>query len=725
MATRFGRAAIVSLMMFAVCRTTSAAEPSISFRNDIQPILTRAGCNQGACHGTQHGKGGFKLSLRGFDDTADYFEIVKGAEGRRVVLSDPVLSLLVTKPTLAVPHKGGRRLDSDSWAYETLVRWIELGAPGPAPKERKLKALVVTPAESILKLGDETLVEVTAQYDDGSAEQVGHKASFDALNNSVAQVTADGLVSAAGKGETAIMVRYLDQVAVSRVLIPYAAPAARLDQFAQYNAIDRLWVEKWKKLGLVPAADCSDVEFFRRIHLDTLGTLPQPRDVLAFLADQSSDKRKKAVDAVLNRPEYVDYWAYKWGDLLRNNRNQLEEKGMWAFHNWLRASFRDNLPMDEFARQLITAVGSPYQNGPANFYRVADNPNEWTENTAQVFLGIRIQCAQCHHHPFESIAQKDYYAMSAFFARVGRKNSQEFGLFGRDSVIYVRDSGEARHPRTGELLPPTPLGGTAVDDPLDRRRAFADWLTHPKNLGLARNLANRYWGYYMGRGLVHPIDDIRATNPASCPDLLEALAKDLIDHRYDIKHLLRTIMCSHVYQTSPVPDPASVVDADNKFCTRYSVKRMSAEQLLDAIDFACGTREKFAQLPSGYRAIALPDTNVNSRFLDIFGRPKREITCECERADTPNMSQALQFMTGTLLNRKATDSNGRVARLSKDKTPVEQAVNEIYLCTVSRPPSAAEASAAAKLVQSAGSPKEGLEDLLWTLLNTREFQFVH
>ncbi len=381
--------------------------------------------------------------------------------------------------------------------------------------------------------------------------------------------------------------------------------------------------------------------------------------------------------------------------------------------------------MDEFARQLITAVGSPYQNGPANFYRVADNPNEWAENTAQVFLGVRIQCAQCHHHPFESIAQKDYYSMAAFFARVGRKNSQEFGLFGRDSVIFIRDSGEARHPRTGELLPPTPLGGTAVDDPLDRRRAFADWLTNPKNLGLARNLANRYWGYYMGRGLVHPIDDIRATNPASCPEVLEALAKDLIERRYDVKHLLRTIMCSHVYQTSPVPHPASVVDADNKFCARYSVKRMSAEQLLDAIDFACGTREKFAQLPSGYRAIALPDTNVNSRFLDIFGRPKREITCECERADTPNMSQALQFMTGTLLNRKATDSNGRVAKLMKEKAPIEQAVKEVYLCTVSRPPSAVEANEAAKLIQTAGSPKEGLEDLLWTLLNTREFQFVH
>lgn len=715
-------AAVAAMILLGTCGF--AAEPKIDFSNDIQPILTKQGCNQGACHGAQHGKGGLKLSLRGFDDRSDYYELVKSAEGRRVLLSDPTLSLILTKPTLDVPHKGGKRLEVGSWAYDTLIQWMEQGAPGPSDKDKKLKQLIATPEELVLSPGDEAVVEAKAIYSDGTEEYISHKASFDSNSEGVASVTPDGLITAKGKGETAIMVRFREQVAICRVVIPYGK-AQGLENFARHNYIDDLWVQKWEKIGLSPTTTSTDAEFFRRIHLDTIGTLPDPKEVEAFLASSDPDKRNKAIDAVLQRPEYVDFWSYKWGDLLRNNRNDLQEKGMWSFHNWIRASFRENKPMDQFVSELITAVGSPYQNGPANFYKVGNNSTDWAENAAQVFLGVRLQCARCHHHPFENYSQSDFYGMVAFFARVGTKSSQEFGIFGRDTVIYTRDSGDVRHPRTGELMKPTPLGAEPVDDPLDRRRALARWLSDKNNLALAHNLVNRYWGYYMGRGLVDPIDDIRSTNPPSSPEVFDALAKDLVEHNYDIKHLLRTIMRSHVYQLSSQIPAENTVDSDNKYFTHYTVKRMTAEQLLDAIDFACGTQEKFNQLPAGYRAISLPDANVSSKFLDAFGRPKREMTCECERSDMPNMTQALQLMTGNLLNRKVFDSQGRVAQLVKAKTPVPEAIHTLYMHTVSRPPKKEELDRAVALVQEAPSAKEGLEDLLWTLLNTREFQFNH
>ncbi|MFO0945434.1 MAG: DUF1549 and DUF1553 domain-containing protein [Planctomycetota bacterium] len=700
------------------------AERAIDFKTDVQPILTKQGCNQGACHGSQHGKGGFKLSLRGFDDTTDYQEIVKSAKARRALLSEPELSLLLTKPALDVPHKGGERLKRGSSEYETILTWLEQGAHGPSGKDRNIRQIVIHPEESIVAPGKVIALEVIAVYDDGSKEPVLNKATFDSASPGIAEVNEQGQVTAKGAGETAIMVRYLGKVGVSRVLIPFGKSEG-LDVFSIHNRVDELWTQKWNKLGLSPARICSDTDFYRRIHLDTLGTLPSAEQVRAFVADMSVDKRAKAIDAVLERPEYVDFWAYKWGDLLRSNRNQLGEKGMWSFHNWLRASFRDNKPMDKFTEEIITAVGSPFQNGPANFFRVGGSAPDWAENAAQVFLGVRIQCARCHHHPFESISQADYYGLVAFFSRVGTKGSQEFGIFNNDTVVFVRDAGDTSHPRTGQVMKPTPLGGEPTDDPLDRRRALARWLLDRGNPALARNLANRYWGYYMGRGLVDPIDDIRASNPASCQEVLDFLAQDLIDHGYDVKHLLRTIMNSHVYQLSSTSRKESNADPANKFFTHYTAKRLTAEQLLDAIDAACGTQEKFAQLPAGYRAISLPDSNVQSKFMDDFGRPKREMACECERSDTPNMTQALQFMTGDLLNGKVTAKGGRIERLIAAKKSIPESIQEIYLQTVSRFPTADEAEKAALLVNKAPSSREGLEDLLWTMLNTREFQFNH
>ncbi len=715
--------AVVAIIGPAAGRA-GAADGRVSFATDVQPILTRLGCNQGACHGAQYGKGNFKLSLKGFDDESDHREIVRAAFGRRISTSDPVASLLLRKPTLRMAHEGGRRLVEGSPAYRTLLKWLQQGAPGPTATDRRLKELVVEPREIVLQPGAGARITAKAIYEDGSSELLSEKALFESQSPMVARVSDDGAIRAAGaRGESAVMVRYLSSVAATRVIVPYGSTVS-LDGFRPNNLIDTRWVETWRKVGLSPTTTCDDAEFFRRIHLNTLSTLPRPEDVRAFLAARSPDKREKAIEAVLKRPEYVSAWAHKWGDLLLNSREAAGKKGMWSLHNWLRESFRANKPMDVMISELITAIGSPYQNGPANFYKIG-TPEQWTESTAQVFLGVRLQCARCHNHPYESLLQTDYYAMKAFFSRVGKKTSQEFGLAGGDTVIFVRESGEVSHPRTGQLLKPRPVGGAPVDDPIDRRRALAAWISSRENRALARNLVNRYWGYYFGRGLVNPIDDLRTTNPPSNPELLDALADDLIAHKYDIKHLLRTIMRSRVYQLGAVARPESRADAENRYVTHFAPTRIGAEALLDAVDLACGTQEKFKGLPSGYRAIDLPDSGYDSEFLDTFGRPRRAVPCECERSDAPTMTQALLMISGGLLNRKVSDSKGRVARLVAAKTTPEKAVEELFLCTLSRLPTPDESREAVADVNAAPTRKEGLEDMLWTLLNTREFQFNH
>lgn len=720
---RYQIGSLIGLLIFS--GFSSAQDfPKVSFANDVQPILTRAGCNQGACHGAQYGQGGLKLSLRGFDDSNDFREIVRGSIGRRVSLLSPEESLLLKKPTLEATHEGGKRLQLGSPEYTTLKRWIAEGMIGPSAKDKLFKSLEVLPVEIIAKAGQKIKITTRGTYEDNSSEDVSSKASFDSMNTSVATVDNLGNVIAKGPGETVIMVRYLGAVGVFRIILPFGE-AKGLDTFAKNdNLIDKMWIEKWKKTGLSPSHICTDEEFFRRIHLNTLSTLPNPDEILAFKADSNPDKRKLAIEKVLNRPEYVDSWAYKWGDLLRNSRDVLQKKGMWSQHNWLRSVFRDNMRMDNFAGELLTAVGSPYANGPANFF-VIGSRDDWTETACQVFLGVRMQCAKCHHHPFENIAQADYYSMTAFFSRVAKKNSTEFGLQGSDTTIYLTMAGEASHPKTGKILPPKPIGGPVTEDPIDRRNGLVTWLKDKNNPALARNFVNRYWGYYFGRGLIHPIDDIRITNPASNPELLDALAVDLIKNNYDIKHLLRTIMNSQVYQLSSESNVASAADGDNIYCTHFRAKRMSAEQLLDAVDFACGTREKFTDVPLGFRAISLPDSKFSSSFMDIFGRPRRVATCECERSEDANMMQALLLMSGNLLNRKLSETNSRISKFISNKVPMDKAVDEVFLATLSRLPRDQEKKEALAELALAQNPKEGLEDLLWSLLNTREFLFNH
>jgi hypothetical protein len=702
---------------------TGAAGPRlVSFRNEVEPVLTKLGCNQGACHGSQHGKGGFKLSLLGFEPEVDFTAIVKSAEARRVTPFAPEESLILLKPTLAVAHGGGKRMDPDSAAYQLLTLWLEQGAPGPREDDPRIVALKVYPQTRHMEPGQDQHLTVQAVMSDGAQRDVTAEARFDSLNEAVATVQPSGLARTIGRGEANIMVRYQGHAAMARLTVPFGPAKPFL--FPARNLVDLHAAARWRELGLAPSPPCSDAEFLRRAMLDTIGTTPTPDEVEDFLADPDHDKRARLVDRLLDRPEYVDYWTLKWGDLLRVNSEKLGAQGMLAFNLWLRDSFRSNKPVNQMVEQLVTAQGSIFSNGPANFFRVAGTPEDLAETTAQVFMGVRLQCARCHHHPFEAYGQDDYYGLAAYFARIRSKGSDEFGLFGREQVVYVADSGEVYQPRSGKKMVPRPLGDGPVDDPVDRRRALASWLTQRNPRWLARNIVNRYWGYLMGKGLVNPIDDLRETNPPTNPELLEALARAFIDSGFDLKNLLRLILTSRVYQLSA----AMTVDnrLDNMFFTHYMIKRLTAEQLLDAINAATGTTEKFRLRPAGTRAIALPDTTYASYFLDTFGRPGRAIACECERSGDPNLSQALHLMNGDLLNRKLLQPRGRLAGLLRDpKLTDATLIRRLYLLAFDRGPTAQEIEQAQVLIAEAPERAAGAQDLFWALLNSKEFLFNH
>jgi hypothetical protein len=695
----------------------------VSFSREITPVLTKAGCNSGACHGVQHGRGGFKLSLLGFEPENDHPQIVQSAEGRRVVLAEPERSILLLKPTLALEHGGGERFKHNSPEYSIIKRWLEDGAPAPGRADPTVQGIEVWPGHRLMTPGEQQQVLVRATWSDGQVSDITRLTMYDSLNDSVAAISPGGLVTAKGPGETHIMIRFLGQATVVQVTLPYARDQKPI-AFTPANVIDEKLKAKWQELGLAPSGLCSDEEFFRRIHLDAIGTLPDPKSVTEFLADKSADRRSKAIERVLDRPEFVDFWAYKWGDLLRINRETIQDKGMWSFHNWVRACLRDRKPLDAMVREIITAEGSTFTEGPANYYTLSNGPNNQAETTAQLFLGVRMQCAQCHHHPFEKWTQDDYYGLSAFFVRLGTKRSQEFGIFGGESVIYLKDTGDVRHPKKGSIVKPRALDGPETDDPFDRRRKLAEWLTKPDNPYFARNLANRFWAYLMGRGLVEPIDDMRSTNPPSNPELLDALAAELVKSKYDLRGFLKVIFSSRAYQLSSQATECNRADGMNRYYARFTIKRLTAEQIADAIDVATGTREKYAGLPLGTRAIQLPDTKVRSFLMDTFGRPMRRITCECERTTQPNIAQALHLLNGDFLNKKIAAPTGRIETLLKEKKPLPEILEELFLVTLSRPPAAAELEKVKQSLAMAPSLREGLQDLLWALLNTRSFQLI-
>lgn len=696
----------------------------VSFRNDVEPILTRAACNSGACHGSQFGKGGFKLSLAAYDPDQDFEAIAKLSGGRRLTLTEPERSLFLTKPALRIAHLGGLRLRPDSEDYRTILAWIRQGAQRPDPKDPSVVALQVIPKKTVLAPGDSTQVHIVARYSDGAAREVTAHTRINSLNDSVATAAPDGVVRAAASGETAIMLRYDGLASISRIVVPYGrrrrSPEIQANAIRARTPIDRIIANKWRELGLTPSSRCTDYEFIRRASLDITGTLPESDEVRLFAEAPDPFKRAKLVDRLLDRPEYADYWTVKWCDLLRSSRTTLGAKSSAAFTEWVRSAVARNEPYDRFVRELLTARGSSSAVAPANYYRVATTPQDLTETTAQLFLGVRLQCARCHHHPFEKWSQTDYYRFAAFFARTTTKSAP-----GGDQMVLLRGDGEVTHPKTGARMEPAPLamaGSTAFESaPGDRRELLANWLTSPGNLPFAEMAVNRYWAYFLGRGIVDPVDDVRVTNPPSNPELLDWLARDFIRSGFDLKRLIRSICTSEVYQLSSRTTTAN--RPDRVFYSHFLPRRQPAEVLLDSIGIATGVREKFTGLPDGMRAIQLPDASVQSMFLDTFGRPPRSSACECERVMEPSLPQALQLLNGDTLNRKVCSAHGHAAALAAKNESAQGLVNELYLSVLSRPPSADELRTALSAVN--GPPRrQAIEDLMWALLNMDEFAMI-
>ena len=704
----------------------------IEFTQDILPILNKAGCAAGACHASQFGKGGFKLSIFGFDPQADFRAIARASRGRRLNFGSPKFSLLMAKPAMQVPHGGGRRLDPETIGYEIMREWISNGATTPADKPVKAISLHVTPGQRATKLDETQQLRAVVKYSDASFRDVTSFARYDVMDEGVLSVTSNGLVTATGKGQSAVMVRYEGQVEAVTFVVPFGN-RTRLANWKNHNFIDELAANKFRELQLEPSALCDDATFLRRAFLDAIGGLPTLTETSAFLASQDPQKRTHLVERLLGlakdpaenvyNDRYASFWTLKWSDLIRNNSNDLGEQGMWALHNWIKESFRTNKPYDQFVRELVTAKGSIYSSGPANYFRINGNASELTEATSQLFLGLRLECAKCHHHPFESYSQADYYGLAAFFARVGQKGSEEFGLFGGESVIVVRDTGEVKHPRTGQQMQPTPLAGKPIDHQLDRRIPLARWLTGPDNNLFAESVVNRYVGYLLGRGLVEPIDDMRSTNPPSNTELLGALSQTLADSGFDLKQLMHAIMTSRLYQLSSQPTEQNF--SDRRFYSHYRVKRLAAEPLLDAIDQAVGANTKFKNLPPGTRATELPDAEYPNYFLKTFAKPRRASVCECERVPDENLAQALHTLNGDILAEKISGKNSRIGTLLANKTGHDDIVNQLFLATLIRRPSPQELAFSRELLQNSPSPKECYEDLLWALINSKQFLFVH
>ncbi|MBP88061.1 MAG: S-layer related protein (Precursor) [Planctomycetaceae bacterium] len=709
-----------------------ANPPVVRYRAEVGPILYKAGCTQGGCHASQFGKGGFKMSLFGFDAAFDREAVVRDRLGRRVDYLDPARSLFVQKSIMKVAHGGGRRIANGSVDHQMLVAWVKNGAPAPNKEAATPTAIKVTPPRRVAGPGATQQLRVAATYSDGSTRDVTAWAKFDSMDEGLLSVSRLGLVTAVGKGQAPVMVRFEDYAQTVTFVVPYS-DSVELAGWQSNNFIDELAANKFRELGIEPSPLCDDATFVRRAFLDCIGTLPSVDETVAFIKSQEPNKREQLIDRLLgltgdpnldtyNEP-YSAFWTLKWSDLIRNTSTKLGEQGMWALHNWIRDSFRANKPFDQFVRELVTGKGSIYSNGPANYFRINQNAADLTESTSQLFLGIRMECAKCHHHPFEKYSQGDYYGFAAFFSRVGTKNSEEFGLFGRETVVMVRPSGESRHPRTGKNMPPTPLDGEPTDHPLDRRLALAEWLTAPGNEYFAKSVVNRYVSYLLGRGLVEQVDDMRSTNPPTNVALMDALAKDFVEHHFDLKHLVRTIMMSRLYQLDSQPTESNA--SDDRFYSHFKVKRLSAETLLDTIDQVTGVQTKFRNLPPGTRAIELPDAEYPNYFLNTFAKPRRASVCECERPQDESLSQALHTLNGDIVATKIADKNGLLATLIADeKESPDEIIEQLYLTALSRYPTDEEKASNTAFLAESNNPQEFYEDLLWVLVNSKQFLFV-
>ena len=696
----------------------------VDFATEIEPLLSRFGCNSGGCHGKARGQNGFKLSLFGFDTDYDYQTLVSEGRGRRVMVSAPEKSLLLLKGAGAVPHGGGRRIEPGSEPYRLIHSWIQAGAPASAPSVPHVVKLSMIPAERVMSANEQQQLVVLAEYSDGSHRDVTRAAQYSTNLDVVAIVSDDGLVTAnEPTGEAAIMTRYMGQVAVSRVLRPQGAPLASLPNFTPRNFVDQLAADKWMKLGLKPSAPCDDPTFLRRVTVDLCGRLPTVDESRTFLADMGSDKRDRAIERLLASPDYPAYFALKWGSILRNSNLAGADRASYAFHNWLKDIVARNRPYDEFVRGIVAASGE-WADAPAInwFWQSRDDQlHQVTADTAQVFLGLRLQCAKCHHHPYERFTQDDYYGLAGFYTRLGRKS------FGEPPPYFTSPNvtlGE-RHPITGQQIEPKYLDGavskfTAEEDP---RHALVDWMAKPENPFFSKTMVNRLWGHFFGRGLVHEVDDLRETNPPSNPELLDALAKEFRDRKFDVKHIIRLLVQSRAYQLSS--DPTDDNRRDQQNFARFYARRLPAEVAHDAVEQATGFKTNFSNMSADSRAIDLPHERFGSYFLDTFDRPKRVSGCECERSTSATLSQVLLLSNSDEVEGKLQGGSARIAKLFEAKRSTPQMIEELYLATFSRLPTPQEIVTATGYIDRDAEPRKAVEDLLWTLLNSREFLFNH
>ncbi len=700
---------------------TSADPMNVDFIREVNPILSKVGCNQGTCHGSQAGKNGFKLSLRGYDSVYDYRVLVDDLSGRRFNRSEPSQSLMLLKPTQGVPHEGGFLFDEESRYYKVLEQWIAEGCQYK-PDAARVTGIEVYPPTPLLQLRhDQQQLIVIAKYADGTTRDVTREAVFDASNFEVATVSKQGLITAVQRGEAAALVRFEGNYAAAPISILGNRDGYQWAPQPEYNYVDTLINGKLQRMKILPSAAADDAEFLRRISLDIAGVPPTSEEVLAFVADTTEPvaKRTAMIEKLLSSPMYVEHWTLKWSDLLLNRRKTVTERGVWAFRNWIRQSVAANKPFDQFAEELITANGSAYENPAANYFRIAREPKLVMENMTQVFLGTRFNCNQCHDHPFERWTQRQYYELSAYFADVGRRPLPE----GDEFIFTMASPAAVVNPDTNQPADPKfPFAHAgAIDAASTRREQLAQWLTAKENPYFARSIVNRYWSYFFGRGIIDPVDDIRAGNPASNPELLDALTKDFVESGYDLKKLIRTICNSATYQRSL--DAGQWNEDDTINFSHALPRRLSAEQLYDAIIQATGAPRALPGVPAGFRASELPDSDVEVAFLDMFGRAPRESPCECERTSDVSLGQTLNMVNGPTIGDAIAHPQGVIAKTVAAGVPNDKLIETIYLSALCRKPSAEESTRAVEYFATAGDAKAAGEDLMWALINSPGFLF--
>jgi hypothetical protein len=708
----------------------------INFANHIVPIFTKLGCNAGGCHGKSGGQNGFALSLLGFVPQMDYRALVMEDRGRRLLPAAPDHSLLLLKATGAMAHGGGKRMEVGSDEYKLVRRWIASGMPVGSPSDPVVTRLTVYPEHRIIARHNRQQFSVQAHYSDGSVEDVTRRAQYESNDSDIAVVDGAALVHTLDpSGEAAIMARYQGQVAVFRATVPLGVKIPDY-KFEPHTLVDRYTHKQWQELGIVPSEPCNDEIFIRRVYHDITGTLPTPTQVRSFLADRDPGKRDKWIDRLLETPEYSYFFSTRWADILRVKRGNQPGRayGTFAFHDWIRQRIAEDKPYDEFVRDIVAAVGDESRNPPTVWYKDLKSPQEFVDDMAQLFLGVRMACAQCHHHPYEKWSQDDYWGLAAFFGRVGRKTLPTPGTLQQNqrtarASIYIKSSGSVTNTRTGSPAIMKTLDGEAVqiqpgEDP---RQKLVDWMVSPQNPFFARSVVNRYWAHFFGRGIVDPLDDMRVTNPPSNPELLDALAKDFIDHGYSLKHLVRTLCKSRTYQLSAMPNAYN--KHDKRAYSRYYPRRMSAEVLFDAVNQVAGSSATFAGLPADHyaptRAIMLPDESYKSYFLDVFGRPQRISACECERVNEANLAQALHLLNSRDVQDKLSRAGGRADKLAKDPRSDADKIDELFLWAFARRPTPDQLNLALQhIARNPNNKKSAFENIIWALINTKEFIMV-